>query len=62
MNWRGGVTYDKAEGEPRILLDHMAAIISTVVTSADDALVALYLLAEGVLAARKYDTHGRVRL
>jgi hypothetical protein len=41
------------------LLDDMAAVVSAVITPANDALVSFYLLAERVLPARKYDTHGR---
>jgi hypothetical protein len=52
------VTYDEAESEPGVLFDNVSAVVPAVVTPADDALVSFYLLTEGVLSARKYDTHG----
>ncbi len=50
-------TYDEAKCEPRMALDDMAADVAAVVAPAYDALVALDLLAERVLAAREDDTH-----
>ncbi len=54
----GGNTHDEAEGKPRVALDDMAADIAAVVAPADNALVALHVFAERVLAAREDDTHG----
>ena len=42
-------------------LQHMSRVVSTVMAAAYDAFVALDLLPEGVLAARKDQTHGGVR-
>lgn len=54
------VTYNKAEGKPRMTLDDMAAIITTVVALTDDAVIPLNLFAEGVFATGEYDTHNEV--
>ena len=56
---RGGGTHDKAESEPRIALDDVAGVVAAVVAATHDALVALDLLAEGVLAAGEDEAHGR---
>lgn len=58
MRRGGGLTYNEAEGEPRVALDDLTGIVATVVALADHALIALNLLAEGVLAARENKTHG----
>lgn len=42
-------------------LDDVAAVVAAVVAPADDALVALDLLAEGVLAAREDEAHPGTR-
>lgn len=49
----------EAECEPRVRLDDATRVVAAVVALANDALVALDLLAEGVLAAGEYDAHGR---
>lgn len=41
-------------------LDDVTVVVSAVVALAYDPLVPLDLLAEGVLAAREYQTHGRL--
>lgn len=42
---------DEAERKPRVALDDMGGIVATVMALAGDALVALDLFAEGMLAA-----------
>lgn len=44
-------THDEAERKPRVALDDMGGIVATVMALAGDALVALDLFAEGMLAA-----------
>jgi hypothetical protein len=41
-----------------VLLDDVTAVVAAVVTSTDDAFVAIHLLTEGVLSARKEEEHG----
>jgi len=53
-----GAAYDEAKGKPGMLFDDMPTIIATVIATADNAFISFYLLAEGMLSARKYDTHG----
>jgi hypothetical protein len=50
-------TYNKAEGEPRVGFDDPAAPVTAVVALADDTLVALDFLAEGVLTASEDEAH-----
>src|ERR1700761_9001304 len=54
------LTHDKAEGEPGMRLDDMARVVAAVVAPADDALVPLDFLAEGVLAKGENEAHGRL--
>jgi len=49
--------YNEAEGEPRVALDDVPAVVAAVVAPADDALVSLDFLPEGVLAAGEDETH-----
>lgn len=51
------VAYNEAEGEPRVALDDMAAVVSAVMALTDDPLVAFDLLPEGVLSTGEYQTH-----
>lgn len=51
---------NEAEGKPWVLFDDMARVVSAVITPADDPLVALYLFAKCVFAAREYQAHGCV--
>jgi hypothetical protein len=54
-------TYNKAEGEPRVALDHMAGHVATVMALAYETLIAGNLFAKGVFAARKKEEHGEDR-
>lgn len=54
---REAKTYNEAKGKPRVRLDDLAAVVAAVVALADDALVALDFLAEGVLATGEDETH-----
>ncbi|KAK5630472.1 hypothetical protein RRF57_006187 [Xylaria bambusicola] len=49
-----GSTYDEAESKPRVALDDMGGVVTTVVALAGEALVSLDLLAEGVFTAGEY--------
>lgn len=49
---------DEAECKPGVGLDDGARVVAAVVAATHDTLVSLHLLAERVLAARKYETHG----
>jgi hypothetical protein len=50
-------TYDEAEREPWMTLDHMSAVVAAVVAPADNPLVALHLLPKCVLAEREDKAH-----
>lgn len=50
-------TYNKAKGEPRVGFDDRRRVVAAVEAPADEPVVAFNLLAEGVLAAGKNDTH-----
>jgi hypothetical protein len=52
---------NKAEGEPRVALDHMAGHVATVMALAYETLIAGNLFAKGVFAARKKEEHGEDR-
>lgn len=51
---------NKAECEPGMAFDDMPAVVPAVLAAADDALISLDLLPEGVLAAGEDETHGDV--
>lgn len=51
-------THNEAKGEPRMRLGDRGRVVAAVVAAADEAVVALDFLAEGVLAAREDDAHG----
>lgn len=51
------ISYNEAEGEPRVALDDLAVVVAAVVTLAYHAFVAFHLLPEGVLAAGEDQTH-----
>lgn len=61
MRWRGRKpsrrSYNEAKSEPWVAFDDLAVVVATVVALADDTLVALDLLPEGVLATGEYQTH-----
>ena len=55
-------TYDVAKGEERVALHDVAGHVAAVVALADDALVALDVAAESVLAAHEDEGHDGLRL
>lgn len=51
------MTYNPAEGKPRIALDDIGSHVTAVVALADHSLISGNLLAEGVFTAHKEEEH-----